>query len=91
MDHGYASHEYQVGQTGKTVRPKVYVAVAISVAIQHLAAMKESGAIVAINTDRGANIFNHADYGIVADYRNVLPEFINKVSKGFNFGLVLQN
>jgi electron transfer flavoprotein alpha subunit len=77
----------QIGQTGKTVRPKVYIAVAISGAIQHFAGIKESGKIVAINHDSQANIFGHADFGICRHYADVLPELIKKVREGFTFGV----
>jgi electron transfer flavoprotein alpha subunit len=87
VDNGYAPYARQIGQTGKTVRPKVYLAVAISGAIQHLAGMKESGKIIAINQDPQAAIFRHADFGLVRDYREVLPELIEKVKTGFTFGL----
>ncbi len=87
VDNGYAPYARQVGQTGKTIRPKIYVAIAISGAIQHLAGMKESGKIIAINQDPQANIFRHADYGIVRDYQEVLPALIEKVKSGFTFGL----
>ncbi len=87
VDNGYAPYARQVGQTGKTIRPKIYVAVAISGAIQHLAGMKESGKILAINQDPQAAIFRHADFGIVRDYQEVLPEMIAKVKAGFTFGL----
>lgn len=87
VDNGYAPYARQVGQTGKTIRPKVYMAVAISGAIQHLAGMKESGKIIAINQDPQAAIFRHADFGIVRDYQEVLPELIAKVKAGFTFGL----
>lgn len=87
VDNGYAPYARQVGQTGKTVRPKIYLAVAISGAIQHLAGMKESGKIIAINQDPQAAIFRHADFGIVRDYQEVLPELIAKVKAGFTFGL----
>ena len=87
VDNGYAPYARQVGQTGKTVRPKIYIAVAISGAIQHLAGMKESGKIIAINQDPQAAIFRHSDFGIVRDYQEVLPELIAKVKTGFTFGL----
>ena len=87
VDHGYAPYSRQIGQTGKTVRPKIYIAIAISGAIQHVCGIKESGKIIAINRDLQSNIFNHVDYGIVADYLEVLPNLIEKVKSGFTFGL----
>ena len=87
VDEGVAEYAHQIGQTGKTVRPKVYIAVGISGAIQHIAGMKESEKIIAIDHNPKAFIFHYADFGIVGEYEDILPELIDRVKSGYTFGM----
>jgi len=87
VDDGVAEYARQIGQTGKTIRPKIYIAVGISGAIQHIAGMKESEKIIAIDHNPKAHIFHFADFGIVGEYTDIIPELTERVKAGFTFGI----
>jgi electron transfer flavoprotein alpha subunit len=87
VDDGAAEYARQIGQTGTTVRPEVYIAIGISGAVQHLAGIKESKTIIAINPNPKAPIFGHVDFGILGRHEDILPELIQRVKGGFTFGI----
>jgi electron transfer flavoprotein alpha subunit len=90
VDEGVAEYARQIGQTGKTIRPKIYIAVGVSGAIQHIAGMKESEKIIAIDHNPKAHIFHYADFGIVGEYTDIIPELIERVKAGFKFGIEIK-
>jgi len=79
VDLGWIPHERQIGQTGKSIKAVIYIAVGISGAAQHMFGVREAGVVVAINKDPAAPIFSQADYGVVADYRDVIPNLIKRL------------
>lgn len=87
VDDGVVEYARQIGQTGKTIRPKIYIAVGVSGAIQHIAGMKESEKIIAIDHNPKAHIFHYADFGIVGEYADIIPELTERVKAGFKFGI----
>ena len=87
VDAGHAPSTRQIGQTGQSIRPPVYIAVAISGAPQHMAGMKDSERIIAVNTDESCTMVQSADAAIIGDYREVIPQLTEKVKSGFTFGL----
>jgi electron transfer flavoprotein alpha subunit len=82
VENGFTTHDHQVGQTGQTVQPRLYLAIGISGAVQHISGMQGSEIIVAINKDPKARIFNYADFGLVGDVEVVVPELIRELDGG---------
>jgi electron transfer flavoprotein alpha subunit len=80
VEEGMVGHEHQVGQTGQTVQPRMYIAVGISGAVQHLSGMQNAEVIIAINKDAHARIFDYADVGMVGDYETILPQLIDMIT-----------
>jgi electron transfer flavoprotein alpha subunit len=81
VEDGFTGHERQVGQTGQTVSPRLFVAVAISGAVQHITGMQGSGTVLAINKDPQARIYNYADHGLVMDFEEAVPQLIEAINK----------
>jgi electron transfer flavoprotein alpha subunit len=81
VDAGWLGHERQVGQTGKTIKPTLYVALGISGSAQHLFGIREARVVVAVNVDPNAPIFQSADYGIIGDYRTIVPAIIDEAER----------
>jgi len=87
VDEKLAPYERQIGQTGKIIRPKVYIAIGISGSIQHMAGVKDAERIIAINRKSSEPIFNYAEFGVAGEYMDILPLIIDKVNNGFTFGI----
>ena len=81
VEDGFTTHDYQVGQTGQTVQPRLYIAIGISGAVQHITGMQGSEIVVAVNKDPKARIFNYADFGVVGDIETVIPALV-KAAEG---------
>jgi len=91
VDEKLAPYERLIGKSGKSIRAKVYIAVGISGELQHIAGIKDSDIVIAINKKPNAPIFKYADFGIVGEYRDILPLLIDKVNNGFTFGVDVEN
>ena len=81
VEEGFIGRDHQVGQTGQAVQPKLYIAVGISGAVQHISGMQNSDMIVAINKDAHAGIFNYTDCGMVGDFQTIVPELIEEIKR----------